>query len=218
LKNILIIGANSFIAKNTVQKLNHQHYNCILTSRSASDNSVSLDLEDENSITAFCESNNNLLVDGILFFQGINPSKNTKEMTAGHFMKMVNVNLIGPTLLLKHFNKNINKNAMLLFISSIAAQKGSYDPAYASAKAAMVGLIQTFANEFPDIRFNTISLGLVENSPVYNNMTPDFRQKHAERMNNQFIKVDDVSSAIIELLQNSSINKAIVNIDGGFKN
>jgi len=189
-----------------------------LTSRSSKDVSLLLDIESEKSITDFYTHNNQLLLDGILFFQGINPSKNTKEMTAEHFMRMLNVNLIGPTLLLKHFHKNLNAGAMILFISSIAAKKGSYDPSYAAAKSGMIGLTHTLANEFPTLRFNSISLGLVENSPVYNNMTPDFRKKHFDRMNGKFIQVDDVAAQIIELLQNSSINKAMINMDGDFSN
>ncbi len=212
MKNILIVGSTSFIAKNTVAKLKKESYNCILTSRSSA---LSLDMEDEKSIIDFCKLNKPLSIDGILFFQGINPSKNVKEITAQHFMKMLAVNLIGPTLLLKHFHENINKKAMMLFISSVASQKGSYDPSYAAAKSGMIGLTQSLANEFPDFRFNSISLGLVENSPVFNNMTPDFRKKHFERMNGKFIQVDDVSSAIIELLENTSINKAMINLDGG---
>lgn len=218
MKNILIIGANSFIAKNTVEKLKSQDYNCILTSRTSENNVLSLDLEDEKKIIDFCSKNQNLSIDGILFFQGISPSKNTKEMTAEHFTKMLTLNLIGPTLFLKHFYKNLNKNSLLLFISSVAAQKGSYDPSYASAKSAITGLTQSMANEFSDLRFNTISLGLVENSPVYNNMTPDFREKHKQKMNNQFIQVDDVSFAILEILQNPSINRVTINIDGRLKN
>lgn len=217
MKNILIVGANSFIAKNAVEKLKEQHYNCFLTYRSTDNKKLLLDIESEESIITFCANNKNIFFDGILFFQGINPSKNTKEMTQQHFIRMLQVNLIGPTLFLKHFNKNLNKDAMVLFVSSVAAQKGSYDPSYAAAKSAIAGLTQSLANEFVDFRFNTISLGLVENSPVYNNMTPDFRQKHADRMNNRFVQVNNVSSAICELLRNASINKITLSIDGGFK-
>lgn len=217
MKNILIVGSGSFVAKNVVDKLK-PHYNCVSTSRSSSVSEFHLDIESEDSIISFCEKNNTNFWDGILFFQGINPSKNAKEITTEHFVKMLTVNLVGPAILLKHLYKNLNVNSMILFISSIAAQKGSYDPSYASAKAGINGLVQSLANEFPDFRFNTLSLGLVENSPVFNNMTLDFRQKHAERMNNKFVQVNDVSSAVYELLRNLSINKTTLNIDGGFKN
>lgn len=217
MKNILIVGSGSFVAKNVVDKLK-PHYNCVSTSRSSSVSEFYLDIESEDSIISFCDKNKTNFWDGILFFQGINPSKNTKEITTEHFVKMLIVNLVGPAILLKHLYKNLNVNSMILFVSSIAAQKGSYDPSYASAKAGIIGLVQSLANEFPDFRFNTISLGLVENSPVFNNMTLDFRQKHAERMNNKFVQVNDVSSAVYELLRNLSINKTTLNIDGGFKN
>jgi 3-oxoacyl-[acyl-carrier protein] reductase len=214
--NILIVGANSFIAKNAIEKLRNSSYKCITTSRNNIDKTLVLDIEDEKSIKDFCSRNSELLINGILFFQGINPSKNTLEMTSTHFLKMCLVNLIGPLLLIKHFHKNIDKNGMVLFMSSIASKKGSYDPSYAAAKSGIKGLVQSLAKEFPDLRFNTISLGLVEDSPVFNNMTPDFRKRHAEKMNNKFVNANDVSTMIVELLQNTSINKTTVNIDRGF--
>lgn len=213
--NILIVGANSFLAKNAVEYLKGT-YNCILTSRMANNRKNVLDLEDEKSIKEFCLLNDDLKVQGILFFQGINPLKNTSELTPEHFHKMCKVNLVGPALLIKYFHQNIDTNGIVLFMSSVSARKGSYDPAYAATKAGINGLVQSLANEFSAIRFNIIALGLVEDSPVYKNMTPDFREKHASKMNNKFIQAGDVSSMIVELLKNHSINKATINIDRGF--
>ncbi len=208
---VLVIGANSFIAKHVISKLDQLGIQSLLTTR------ATLNIEEEDSIKSFCVSNVDTF-DSILFFQGINPSLNTKDMTSEHFKKMLNVNLVGPTLLLKHLYNSINRGAMLLFISSIASRKGSYDPSYASAKAGITGLTNSLATEFSDFRFNTISLGLVEDSPVFDQMTPDFRKKHSDGMNGGFIQKEDVSTAIIELIQNKSINRAQLNIDRGFKN
>jgi hypothetical protein len=62
-----------------------------------------------------------------------------------------------------------------------------------------------------------ISLGLVENSPVYNQMTDDFREKHANRMQNKrFIQVKNINSMIELLLNNESINRADMALDGGY--
>jgi len=216
-KNILFVGSNSFVAKHTASLLKEHGVNCILSSRNSQSNELLLDMEDEAGIKKFVSLNKDLKVDGILFFQGINPRRNTKEITSHDFSGMLAVNLVGPALLLKYFYKNINPNAMVLFMSSIAATKGSYDPSYASAKAALPGLMYSLANEFKEIRFNCLSLGLIENSPVYNGMTEDFRAKHAGNMfNNEFIKVENVASVIAELLENVSINRSIIPINGGY--
>jgi 3-oxoacyl-[acyl-carrier protein] reductase len=207
---VLVIGANGFIAKHTASKFEQQGIAYLPTSRN------NLDIEKEESIRSFCEKQNDTF-DAVLFFQGLNPGVNTKDMTSEHFSRMLNVNLIGPALLLKHLHSKLEKGAMLLFISSIAAQKGSYDPSYASAKAGITGLMNSLANEFSNFRFNSIVLGLVKDSPVYTGMTPDFRKRHADGMGGGFVRKEDVGSAIIELLQNDSINRAEVRIDRGFK-
>ena len=207
---VLIIGANSFIAKHVISKLELLGIDTLLTTRKE------LNIENEESIQIFAQGCKDS-IDGVLFFQGINPSINAKEMTGEHFNIMLNVNLIGPTLLLKHINAKLNAGALILFMSSIAAKKGSYDPSYASSKSAIEGLTISLANEYTNLRFNTISLGLVKGSPVYEGMTEDFRDAHANRMNGGFINKEDVTSVIIELLRNKSINKAQINIDRGFK-
>jgi NAD(P)-dependent dehydrogenase (short-subunit alcohol dehydrogenase family) len=216
-RNILFVGSNSYVAKHTALLLKERGFNCILSSRNNINPELILDIEDESGIKKFVELNKTLQIDGILFFQGLNPSRNTKEISSGDFLRMLTVNLVGPALLLKYFYRNINPNAMVLFMSSIAATKGSYDPSYASSKAALPGLMYSLANEFKDIRFNCLSLGLIENSPVYNGMTEDFRARHADKMyNNEFIKVGDVASVIAELLENKAINRSIIPINGGY--
>jgi NAD(P)-dependent dehydrogenase (short-subunit alcohol dehydrogenase family) len=126
--------------------------------------------------------------------------------------------LITPALLIKRLANQLSDGALVLFISSVAKKKGSYDPAYASAKAGLTGLMHSLANAYPQLRFNIISLGLVENSPVFNNMTPDFRQKHADRMiNNEFIKASDVIIAIADLINNNTVNRTDIEIDGGYQ-
>jgi NAD(P)-dependent dehydrogenase (short-subunit alcohol dehydrogenase family) len=108
-------------------------------------------------------------------------------------------------------------NCLVLFVSSVAKRKGSYDPSYAAAKAGLTGLMHSLANTYKKQRFNLISLGLVEDSPVYKQMTKDFREKHAARMQNgKFIKSENVVSVINLLIENENINRADIGIDGGF--
>lgn len=208
-KRILIVGANSFIAKATVGPLQANGYSCIASTR------MDLDMENELSIIAFAKKHEGLKLDGIIFCQGINPEKNSKETSADHITKMLNVNITGPVLLMKHLHSSLNNNALVLFFSSIAATKGSYDPAYAASKAAINGLIQSFANEFNNCRFNAIALGLVENSPVFNKMTPDFREKHAKNMvDGKFIQAENVASSVIQFFKNVNINRTIISLTG----
>jgi 3-oxoacyl-[acyl-carrier protein] reductase len=219
-KNILLVGATGYIAQNVIKILGEKkEYNFIKAQRNAtnSHDELYLDFSDIASIENF-QLPEKTLLDGIFFLQGINPQKNTKDITYDHFLKMMQVNIIGPTLLIKKLHPFINPHALVLFFSSIAAQKGSYDPSYAAAKSALTGLINSLANEFSSIRFNSISLGLVENSPVEKGMTEDFKKKHKDKMfGNELIKVDAIIDTIELILKNRSICSTNVQLDGGYK-
>lgn len=210
-KHILIVGANSYIAKGITPFLQQEGFTIHSATRSE------LDVTNEHSIVQFIEKHKQETFDGIIFCQGINPSINAKNSTAEHIYQMLSVNITGPILLMKHIHPLINKEAFIIFFSSIAAIKGSYDPAYASAKAAINGLIQSLASEFDAFRFNGIALGLVEDSPVYHQMTPEFREKHKQRMKDgKLITIEDISASILDVIKDRNLNRSIVQLTGGY--
>lgn len=215
-KNVLLFGANSYIAK-VFAKKHSNIFNIIKVYKTSKSKKVlSLDFNQPNELNAF-SSKIKTKIDVVLFLQGINPSRGLMEMSNIHFQEMLQVNVITPTLLLKTLNKKLNTHAFILFFSSIAKKKGSYDPSYSAAKSAIDGLLQSLANSYPNARFNTISLGLVKNSPVFNQMTPDYRKKHSSKMyQSSFVNVNDVDSMIVELIKNQSINRADIAIDRGY--
>ena len=213
-ETVLLFGGNSFLAKAFNEKYGAQYkVKNIYRNDPARDLNFDFETGDTEAITDELKDN----YKAILFFQGINPSVGAKDITAEHFNKMLKINLVTPALLVKNLADKLADGALILFVSSVAKKKGSYDPAYASAKAGLTGLMQSLANAYPTLRFNIISLGLIENSPVFKQMTPHFRQKHAVRMfNNSFVKVDDVITVVSELINNQSINRTDIEIDGGY--
>lgn len=212
-KHVLIFGGGSFLSKAFNEKYG-AHFTITNIYRDDQHGLKGFDFEIDNPETFSATLDD---YQAVLFFQGINPSTGVNEMTADHFIKMFNINIVTPALLIKKLEGKLAKGALVLFVSSVATKKGSYDPAYASAKSGLQGLMHSLANAWSDLRFNIISLGLVEGSPVYEQMTADFRQKHASRMfNNSFIKVDDVVRVVAELINNHSINRTNIEIDGGY--
>jgi len=215
MKNILIIGESGFIAQELKAGFQRQGFTVIGTSRSKSSSALYLDLSDPDCIENFA-----LPVDklhAIVFAQGIKPSQNLRNMTHQHFQSMLDVHVVGPSLLLKKLLPLCEKQALVLFFSSVATRKGSYDPSYAAAKAGILGLVQSLQNEFPEQRFNAISLGLVEDSPVYQGMSEEFRQKHRSRMHSQsLIDVSNIVTLTNELLRNNSISRSVLPLDGGY--
>ena len=213
-KNILIFGANSHLAKNFIEKY-RDNYTLHPVYRN-NPGALNIDFTATNDYKAFAEKIN-LTIDAIIFFQGINPSMSSTEITEEHFIRMVKLNLITPTLLLQALKEKLTNGAVIIFFSSIAKKKGSYDPSYAAAKSGLVGLMHSLANAYKKQRFNIISLGLVENSPVFNQMSDDFRQDHAARMQNgNFIKAENVANVIDMIISNDNLNRADISIDGGF--
>ncbi|TAH09089.1 MAG: SDR family oxidoreductase [Sphingobacteriia bacterium] len=213
-KTILLVAASSSIAKHFKIAAEAKAYQLLCTSRNTSSvNYIHLNLSDNNIDIELTDK-----LDAIIFFQGLNPQLNTQNTTNEHFINMLNINLVAPTLLFKKLIGNLNSGASIVFLGSIAATKGSYDPAYAAAKAGLIGLMHSLANEFKNFRFNIISLGLVEQSSVYNQMSGDFKEKHRSKMYNQeLIQFKNINSMIFEILENTNMNRAIIPLDGGFQ-
>jgi NAD(P)-dependent dehydrogenase (short-subunit alcohol dehydrogenase family) len=215
-KNILLFGANSFIAKTFIRDYSDQ-YSIHPVYRQGSEQALSLDFDDADAVNAFA-NRIDFSIDGILFLQGINPSMGARDITEKHFVKMLKVNLVTPVLLISALADKLSVNCLVLFISSVAKRKGSYDPSYAAAKSGLSGLMYSLANSYSKQRFNMISLGLVAGSPVYQGMTEDFRAKHAARMQNgEFILPENVTGVMDMLIRNNNINTTDIAIDGGYK-
>jgi NAD(P)-dependent dehydrogenase (short-subunit alcohol dehydrogenase family) len=213
-KNILIFGANSYLAKNFIEKYS-DNYNLYPVYRN-NPGALNIDFIAANDYKAFAEKINHA-IDAIIFFQGINPLMGIAEITEDHFIRMMKLNLITPTLLLQSLKEKLSNGAVTIFFSSVAKRKGSYDPSYAAAKSGLVGLMHSLSNAYKKQRFNIISLGLVENSPVFNKMSDDFKQGHAARMQNRkFIKAENVVNVIDMIISNDNLNRADISIDGGF--
>jgi len=214
-KNILVFGANSFIAKAFIDKYSDS-YIIHPVYRNDPKKLLNFDFAGNDDCNAFSKKIN-FAIDSIIFFQGLNPSMSVDQITEDHFIKMFKINLITPTLLLQSLKEKLAKDAVMIFFSSIAKKKGSYDPSYAAAKSGIVGLMHSLANAYQMQRFNILSLGLVKNSPVFNQMTDDFKRSHAARMQNgNFIKAENVVSAIDMVIKNDNINRADISIDAGF--
>lgn len=213
-KNVLCFGANAYLAKSFFNHYQGQ-FNIIKIYRSHK-SELSFDFENFDKIDAFAESIS-IRIDAIIFFQGINPSIGFSDMNYTHFQKMLNINVVVPSLLIKSIKPKMNVGCSILFLSSIAKKKGSFDPAYACAKSSLVGLMHSFVNACPQQRFNIVTLGLVENSPVHNGMSKDYIDKHTSRMyNGQLVTGNNVANMLKELILNESINRSEINIDGGF--
>ena len=130
---------------------------------------------------------------------------------------MVNINLRGPLQVLKGIRSRFGKESSVVFLSSVAANKGSYDPLYSMVKGGINSLVKSLAVELqPTIRVNAIAPSLVEDSPVYHRMTSDFREKHLNAtLSKRLLRPEECGEAILFLIQSQHINGQVIHINGG---
>lgn len=215
IKSILIIGAGGSIGSITFDTLKKEGYDCLATSSKAKSSAIFLDFMNRESI----ESAAQLLpaLDGIVFSSGYEPQKNLLDMTPEHLQKMFNIHVIGPIYFIKAIRKKMKKDSSIIFISSVAAYKGSYDPTYATVKGALNSLTRTLAKELsPTTRVNAIAPSLIEGSPVHKRMTPDFEEKHLNAtLNKRLLQPKECAETILFLLRNKHITGQIIHLNGG---
>lgn len=200
-KKIFVIGAGGSVGSYFC-RANEKIYEILPSTKNTQ--KYSLNLNSIDSIINFTPPEYNF--DHILFLSGINPRKNLKEISHEEFSEMFFVNILGPSLFLKYHIQMLNPGGGVIFLSSIAAVKGSYDPSYAASKSALFGLIKSLTKEFNDYRFNILSLGLIENSRVFDQMSSDFILKHKSNMiNDKLISLDQVNEALKFIIENDNI-------------
>lgn len=169
-------------------------------------------------------------LDIVLFAQGMNPKpfglRDYAELDVkiidSHFQKMMTINITEPARIISRLEaaRVVNSETCYTFLSSVATRKGSFDPAYASSKAAMTGLVASL-NRAYDSRFNIISLGLIKGTPVYEtilkNQGSEYISKFHAGKNGMITTLDDVVRMIDTLVNNRSIVGQTINLDCGLK-
>jgi len=213
MKNILVFGSTGYVGKDFCKKY-FSTYNIVPVSRDEFD---FLTPNFDNLEKLINEALPSSQIDGIVFLQGINPRFGVAEINRDQFCDMLTLNLVTPLEVVNVCSTRFEKCPSVVFISSIAEKKGSFDPSYATAKAGLKGLQQSLSNHFPRVRFNIISLGLVKDSPVHQGMTSDFEQKHLNAMGGELVTSSDVCKTIEFLIECNSIARSTIAIDRGFR-
>lgn len=216
-KNVLIIGWRGTVGSACATLFENNGYDVIgTTSDPAATNErlFWLDFNNDSSIENFSLTQQ---IDHVIIASGAEPSKNLYQTSKQHLHQMMNIHVTGPMLLLRKITGNITPGGCIVFLSSPAALKGSYDPGYAAAKGATNALIKTLAKDLgPSVRINGVSPGLIEDSTVYKTMTPDFRERH---LNNALTKklttVMECAEAVYFMCMNKQITGQVLQVSGG---
>jgi len=239
MKNILVIGGTSDIAKDFILNLS-EDFQVIMTYREKEKfthyvkknnlknvTGLFLDLSDLDAIETFDYIKLNPF-ESIVFFAGIDIIKPFKLISKQNILDSFNINIVSSILILKNlFRFKLLKNsASVVFLSSISGY--SIGPKghslYSVTKSAINGLVMSLSNEFSKkkIRFNSIASGLVATKNLHekNNRIMSNTEKniYADKYPLGIGEVDDIVSLINFLISNESkwLTGQTIVIDGGF--
>ena len=125
----LVIGGTGSLGKTLVKKLEKKGNDVICTSTSSKRNNTSyLNFEDKKSIKALSQSIDQ--INHMVFTSGYEPKLNLEEYDISHAKKMLNIHVVSPLNLISQLKDKIITGGSIIFISSVAVYKGSYDPTY----------------------------------------------------------------------------------------
>jgi 3-oxoacyl-[acyl-carrier protein] reductase len=230
MKTVVILGGSSSIGKAICNQFNTPEIKLLTTYHSNNSpigdslndiENLYLDLADNKSIIAFSEKlkADKICVDVFISLIGILPGKNLLEYSFDEIDETMSVNFSGQAKLIKSIFPLLANNSRLIFLSSISAQKGSYDPVYAASKGALLSFVKSLLPNLPvGSTANAIAPGLIDDSAMFNEM--DFRRQkiHLSQIHSgRLLKKDDLSKIILDLCQDhwSHLNGACIDLNGG---
>lgn len=228
MNNVIIIGASSSIGGAITARFRSANKRVICTYAgnvpdylSKAEYTFELDLQQEASIKSFTSSVSGLdgRLDAIIFLSGILPGKNLAAYQFGEIDKVMSINFSGQAKLLQGLIPLLEPRSSILMLSSISAQKGSFDPIYAASKGALLSLVKSLAAQLPaGARINAIAPGLIQDSAMYENMSEINTQHHRNQIpSHQLLSQQDLAKVIFDLCQPhwAHLNGACIDLNGG---
>ncbi len=236
-KTILVTGASSGIGRQICISAANMGATLVLTGRNEQELKTTLSELPGNTHTLITAdllqqtereklSKEMPMVDGIVNCAGIVTPFPVRFLDQGKLDQTLNINYEAPVLMMAAIlkQKKINRNASLVFLSSISGQhphKGG--AAYAGSKAAIEAFVKVLALElYPQgIRANYISPAMVK-TPMYDKaaeeMSHEEMDKHVSKYPLGAGLPEDVANAAIYLLSPASKWVTGINLilDGGY--
>ena len=174
LKTILITGSNRGIGLELVKESLSKNFSVIGTFRNKENSQelfqlnsnnlklFEMDVVDEKSVLDVSKNIHNP-IDYLICNAGINNGYGSifdQDHTHEKMLDVLNVNVIGSILTVKHFSKILNKDAKIILISSIMGvqnHSGSSATIYRASKAAVNNIMISISEEFKSKNMTVVS-------------------------------------------------------------
>jgi NAD(P)-dependent dehydrogenase (short-subunit alcohol dehydrogenase family) len=229
MRTIVILGGSSSIGKAIIDKFDTKDNKVISTyfseddfvNSSKNDKTFWLDLDSKESILEFSEKliSEKISVDVLVSLAGILPGKNLSEYSFEEIDKVLSINFTGQAKLIKNIIPLLTKKSRILLLSSISAQKGSYDPVYSASKGALLSFVKSLLPSLPiGATINAIAPGLIQDSAMFKDMTSDRQEFHKKQINSgKLLNKEDLAQIIFDLCQDhwNHLNGTCIDLNGG---
>ena len=211
-QKVLIIGGGSGIAAQLKADLVAAGADVTLVGRTTT---PALDLTDEDSIRRLAEELGE--VDHIVSMSANHANGPVAELDVDAVRTALDVKVVGPIMLAKHFAKRIRPGGSILLFSGVAGWRPAPGlVVMATGNVAVAGLAEALAVELAPIRVNALSPGIID-SGAWDDMDKDafFEQVAATNPSRRIGQPSDVSAAALTALTNPFITGATLHVDGG---
>ena len=227
--NALITGTNCDIGISLSKTLLDLGYNLYLGYNNNSDNidklmskynnitKIHLDVTNEKEIIEVTNKIDN--IDLLINLSAICLDNNYLDKTKEEFMSVLEVNLVGMFLVIKHLSKKINNNGLIINMSSTDGidtyNELSID--YSASKAGIISMTKTFSLIFDNIKVISIAPNWVNTSSV-REMNQEYLNSELKRIKQpRLIEVEELTEKIIELINsNEIVSGEVYRIEGNY--
>ena len=158
-------------------------------------------------------------IDVVVNNAGISIDTTFEDKTKENFLKILEVNLIGPFLISKCVSKYM-KEGSIINISSTNGLDTNYVESldYDASKAGLISLTKNLALQLNPIRVNTILPGWI-NTDMNKNLDEKFKKEEEKKIIlKRFAEPNEIANVVYFLSSSeaSYINGTVIRVDGGY--
>lgn len=224
----LIIGASASIGSAVTAAFAGQFGSVIATHRSnpitgTANNVVAqqLTLEDADSRAALIAeiTKRGVKLDAVVILAGIINGKSLTAYDDAMAHKIMDVNFTSQALLIQQLLPHFAKGGRLIIVSSIAAERGSFDPFYAASKGAMIPFVKSLATQYGE-QFSTVAVlpGPIEDSTMFVEMDAETQARHlGQSPRGAILNPTELAAMLADMAAPhwAHANGAIIRLNGG---
>jgi 3-oxoacyl-[acyl-carrier protein] reductase len=223
-KHVVVVGASASIGQSVLEAFTAE--GCLITATyrknihrpwPASVTACELDLAIPLDQDRFAAEVNP--IDVLILLPGILPGKNLAAYTDDMAHEVISINFTYQANLVRRLLSVMKEGSQILIMSSIAGERGSFDPFYAASKGALISFTKSLATWLsPRIRVNAIASSLIQGSHMFEEMSLERRAYHIDCSPvKQLLTPVELANVFVDLTKPhwQHLNGAVVRLNGG---